>query len=295
MIEFIESIAEENHPPYTEVKEIHKKIHVETSERIEEEILASYTVERYKHHGTSKETLSMVCGSYLTSALINLNLDALDNPKKDEKLHEDVARVENIIRGIHSHSGYPWEEIRNGFFAEAAVAVALKIRGFEIYMPDFTDDTKGKIDLIVYDPGEKIIIPIQVKSSTYLKGVVLDEIREDNKKTILHHVSDNWDHKTQSLDSQKISYAQQKLESLNDSLVLCFDKMIEYLEPAMKYEDYRFHPILIAIPGGDNCEESMFNTRTGAPVGVSNPFDKDSLSDIIYEKLEKIIYPEGDE
>ena len=263
-------------------------------ERIKEEVSAIFTTERYRHHGSSEETLSMVCGSYLTAALINLNLDALDDPKKNKELDKNIDRVEKTIKDIHSASGYSWEEIRNGFFAEASVAIALKIRGFEVYIPDFADDTKGKIDLIVYDPDEKIMVPIQVKTSTNLKGVVLDEIKKGNKETILQHVSDNWDGKIQSLDSQKISYAQEKLNLLNDSIVLCIDKMLKYLEPAME-SSYRIHPILIAIPGGQNCENSMFYNSTGAPVGVNKPFDKNSLSDIIYEKLERIIYPEGDE
>ncbi len=295
-MEFIESIAKGMPPSecYTEVQKIQIGT---TKEEIGGEIIekAKQTKERYKYHGTSEEILSMACGSYLTSALINLNLDALDDPKKDEKLHKNVAEVVRIIKKIHNHSNNPWEEIKNGFFAEAAVAIALKVRNFEVYVTDFTDDTEGKIDLIVHDPKEKSIVPIQIKASTYLKDVVLEKIGYNNQDKILLHIANNWDHKMQSYDSEKIAYAEEKLDSLNNSLISGFDKMLKYLELAMKSDGYNVYPVLIAIPGGDNCDNPMYNALTGAPNYVKDPFNKASLSDIIYEKLEKIIYPEGEE
>ncbi len=296
-MEFIESISRGENPSdfYKEVKEIQTGT---TKDEIIKGIIegAEQTKEKYKYHGTSEETLSMACGSYLTSAIINLNLNALEDPKKDEKLHNDVANVVKIIKEIHSHSNCSWEEIKNGFFAEASVAVSLKIMGFEIYLPDPIDDTRGKTDLIAYDRKEKIILPIQVKSSSNLKGVVLDEITESNQKTILQHIVSNWDDKTQSMDSEKIGHAGEKLESLKTSLTESFGKMLEYLKPILSSKEYKVCPILIAIPGGDSCENSMFNTLTGAPIGKRQPYDeKNSLSGIIYGKLERIIYPEGEE
>lgn len=298
MIEFIESITQEGLPPskyYTEVDKIKTGI---TKENIRNEIIdkAKQIKEKYEYHGTSEDVLSMACGSYLTSTLINLNLDALKDPKKDEKLHKDVANVVEVIKEIHSYSNSSWEEIKNGFFAEASVAVALKMMGFEIYIPDHVDDTRGKIDLIAYDRKEKIILPIQIKSSSNLTGVVLDEIKESNQNTILQHIASKWDDKIQSMNSEKITYAKDKLESLKTSLAESFKEMLEYLEPALLSKECKVCPILIAIPGGDSCENSMFNTLTGAPKGRRQPYDeKNSLSGIIYGKLERIIYPEGEE
>lgn len=282
MMEHITSISEGVEPD---------KMYIEVGELKNEtiETIIAKTKEMYSEFGSKREIVSSACGSLLATEIIKLNLDALENPEKIKKLPKDISKIEDEIRKIHILTGYAWEPIKVGFFAEAAVAVALKVRGFKVFMPDHEDDTKGKIDLLAYDPDEKKIIPIQVKSSSYLKGVVLSQINDDNN-TIFQKIGCNWDNQEKSYDSKIIDHSYNKLNDLTSKLKGSLKNMLEYLSPLLKSDNVKTFPILIAIPGGEYCEEPMFDMRTALPKGAEQPFTKGSLPDIIYEKLEKIIY-----
>ena len=123
-----------------------KQENIATEKDIKYAIL-SRAAEIRERVGGNKYTLYTACNSLTVETLINLNLDASESETGKEELYNETRKFIQIIKIYNEAMGNRWEDIKNGLFAEVAVAVSLKQLGFNVYLPDFEDDNIGKIDL----------------------------------------------------------------------------------------------------------------------------------------------------
>ncbi|MBU1132661.1 MAG: hypothetical protein ABIA11_01145 [Patescibacteria group bacterium] len=287
MLDTIESLIEEDSPKsYPEVSEPMQES-IDTEEDIKTAILRK-ALETREKSGASKLALYTACNSLTVDSLVHLNLEALKSEEAAEKLTEEVNRFTRVVKVYNEGMGNRWEDIKNGLFAEAAVAISLKQLGFEVYLPDFEDDTVGNIDLVVKDPNETqvpYVLPIQVKSSSNIKSVVVGRI--DNKDfTILEDIESKWDFGKPHQNNNSA----ERLEKLQKKLAHTSYSMLEYLASLKNKTTKRIIPIAVIVPGGEGSENPMFSMRTATPVGKT--FEEGSFASEIYDQLEKIIYKE---
>ncbi|MFC1700303.1 hypothetical protein ACFLZ4_01505 [Patescibacteria group bacterium] len=286
MLETISEIAEDAPPEsYFEISSL-KEERVNSEEEIHRAILRR-AIETKERVGTSDAILYTACNSLTVETLIRFNLEALKSENKKEEFYEKSKRFTNVIRAYNEGIGNRWEDIKNGLYAEVAVAVSLKQLGFDVYLPDFEDDTRGKIDLWIKDPNESenpYIVPIQIKSSANIRAVVAGRIDDEKNLSILKNIEENWDYGRPHPNNTSA----ERLKKLQDKLARTSYSMLEYLTSLKKETDKKILPIAIVVPGGEGAENAMFSTHTASPSG--NTFEQGSLASEIYEKLEKIIY-----
>ncbi|MBW6441500.1 hypothetical protein K0B04_01145 [Patescibacteria group bacterium] len=283
MIESLTSIAQGEIPISEIYSEINTLKSVDPSEitlkKISEKVTGFYEYNKSKAYVRSSG-----CGSFLAAQIIALNLEEENNPSdEDIPLADKVKKVESAIRHAHKATGYKWEDIKNGFYAEAAMALTLNNLGFQVNIPDPVDDPEGKIDLLVTDPEEKenpFLITLQVKNSVNLKeGVIIENA--NNLGALIHRIEDNWDY------SGNYEAASDRLEHLINSLDISTEQMLQYL-PSSDNFHMKIIPIIAIISGGEGSKNSMYNVRTGSPMGGT--FEEGSMATKVYEELSKIIY-----
>jgi hypothetical protein len=140
--------------------------------------------------------------------------------------------------------------------------MALKQGGFEVFMPDKDDDTKGEIDLLVFD-RENTLFPIQVKSSSLLKDIVMEDLLRTSVDNVMEKVERVWDDRLESSDSSIIDSSTLRLQNLLSASTEACQKLLGYLSQVINKEnDINVIPIYVAIPGGES-ENAMYNCRTG--------------------------------
>ena len=289
MLETISELVEDTDSSPKYYFEVGKSEHesIATEEEIKYAILkrAAETRERV---GGNKHILYTACNSLTVEALVNLNLKALESENEKEELYNEIQKFTHIIKIYNEAMGNRWEDIKNGLFAEVAVAVSLKQLGFDVYLPDFEDDNVGKVDLWIKDSNETenpCITPIQVKSSANINSVVVGRI-DDQKMEILEDIEKNWDYGTPHPNNT----SPERLKSLQNKLANTSYSMLEYLASLKNKTKRKIIPIAIIVPGGEGAENAMFNTRTATPSGKT--FEEGSLATEIYNQLDKIIYKE---
>ena len=284
MIDSLASIAEGKErisEIYPEVGDIES----ENPKSITLEKITQNTLEWYEGHESKSWIISSGCGAFLADQIIALNLEELKNPSddEDEPLADKVKKVEIAIRNAHKETGYKWEDIKNGFYAEAAMAIALKQIGFQVYIPDPIDDQKGKIDLYITDDQEKenpFIGALQLKNSVNMRGVLIENAHNIN--SVASKIKDNWDFRENNYE-----IATERLNHLVNSLDKSVEQMLDYL-PLNHGSRVKIIPIVAIISGGEGSSHSMYNVRTGSPRG--EPFEKGGMASKVYDEIYKIIY-----
>ncbi len=256
------------------------------------------TLENYERAGVKKWELSMGCGKVLFSNLLPLHFEFDTLKDKKVKSQEDEEKIKSIQNKIGTVTyavekyykkkiGNDWEQVFSGFAAEVACAMALKQGGFEVFIPDKDDDTKGKIDLLVFDK-ENTLFSIQVKSSSLLKNIVIEDLSRTSVDNVMGKVERVWDDRLESGDSAIIDSSATKLkEFVNTSYESC-QILLEYLSPVVNKKNViNVIPIYVAIPGGGS-ERAMYNYRTGY-VRREGQSSTSLLSDKLCDKLFSIL------
>ncbi len=277
---------------FEEVGKLEK--HKEDAETLRKNILQ--TLEDYKESGVEKWELSMSCGLMLFSLMIPLHLETYGVKDKGVKSQEEKEKISNIYDKISVVSNTvekfyrenidkDWKQVFSGFAAEIACAVTLKRGGFDVYIPDKTDDTEGKIDLLAFD-RDNMLFPIQVKSSSLLKDVVTEDLTQKSINYVEEQIVSKWDNKFNSGDSNIVASSRVKLQDMLNSTHGSCQQLLTYLSPVInKKNAINVIPILTAIPGGEN-EDSLYNYRNGSLTKMS----ENILAEKICDKLIEISY-----
>lgn len=282
---------------YKEVKELEAPKEETLKERLEQ------VLENYKESNVEPWRLSMGCGKVLLSLAVPLHLerDAISDKKRAEdkeavdrynRLSDQINLVVDTVeifykKNINRDKGN-WETVLSGFTAEIACAISLKQGGFEVYMPSEKDDKDGKIDLLVFNNSDNLLIPVQIKSSSLLKDAVIEKVSQQHHiKAVTRKISDKWNEKFDSCDTLLIDSSKKKLQEMVSKTTSSCKGLLDYLEPVTSESyDMGVVPIIVAIPGGES-EEALYNSRTGSVArGKGEPTSY--LSNILYDNILEI-------
>ena len=166
-------------------------------------------LEDYKESNIEPWRLSMGCGKILFSQAVPILLEediirkkVMEGDKEakdrysnlDKQLHLIANTVEIFFRKNVKPDKGDWETVLSGFTAEVACAVSLKQGGFDVYIPSEEDDEEGKIDLLVYNNSDNILIPLQIKSSSLLRDIIVEQVsREKDIEKVIKRIEQKWD------------------------------------------------------------------------------------------------------
>lgn len=283
-VESISSIVSGEKPIDSLYQELEELKIPEEEQEVKESV--ERMLEDYKESNTDSWRLSMGCGKILFSQAVPILLEEdiirkkmMDGDKEakarysnlDKQLHLIANTVEIFFRKNVKPDKGDWEAVLSGFTAEVACAVSLKQGGFDVYIPSKEDDEEGKIDLLVYNNSDNILIPLQIKSSSLLRDIIVEQVsREKDIEKVIKRIEQKWDKKLESYNANIIDLSAEKLIDMKKNTTNSSEGLLKYLKPIIaKDNGVGIIPVVVAIPGGES-ENAMYNCRTGASLQDKN-------------------------